>query len=298
MTRRPRPVRYSQPDPRPALAIANQYLQGELLADRAATRLAEGNPFGRFLAGEVLLDQVTKDPTSVVAGHLSRAKEHFTAVVQQTDNGLWQDGYDHAGSRGRAMFRIAQLGVYHSLYAQKVMPKRPAVEAAYRKVLGTAVQVNHHRSKNFQDRITSALDLRGVIGEMAVLLLAQRYALHTEISDEWLPLQSSFSEDHGGNCLADTGAYAWDMNVFAPTGERDLPTRVQSLQVRYANSGSAPTLGPTVHISPDLAMYPGEKFVAEAIINECNFEMQSPERAARLTENLDTRTERLLNILG
>jgi len=45
-------------------------------------------------------------------------------------------------------------------------------------------------------------------------------------------------------------------------------------------------------------MYTGEKFVAEAIITECNFEMQSPERAARLTDNLDARTEKLLNILG
>jgi hypothetical protein len=148
------------------------------------------------------------------------------------------------------------------------------------------------------DRLDSAIEVRGALGEMAILLLAQRYALREVGCEEWLPLQSTFSEDNGGDCLGDSGDFAWDLNIFTPSEDNGLPDKTYNLQIKNFNDETGdPPLGPTLYINPDLVLRPDDSWVYGKIIAACDFEAQSPGGSERLTRELNARTERLLNVL-
>lgn len=275
-----------RPPRRPLLEVANQYLHGELSAYNAAGQLTNKGPLGKLLAGEVLLDEAARGERHMASSLLQFAKENLGGVVSQTEQGTWKDGYDHAGSLAKARMRLAQFKALTTVYSKRMMPQRATVQGMYSKLLSRAVTTADTVRLNPHDRLASAIEVRGVLGEMAVLLLAQRYALREADSDVWLPLQSLFSEDSGGDCVMDTDAYAWDLNVLTPGGNG--PETTYTLQIKSIDQGETPK-GPTLYIASDLALQPG------AIITACDLEAQSPDQATHLTQELDARTEKLLN---
>ena len=197
-------------------------------------------------------------------------------------------------SRVRAGMRLAQLKLVELLYSKKSLPQTPATaESAYCKLLKHATATNEATRPFRTDRRDSAIEVRGLLGEMAVLLLAQRIALRGEASDRWLALQSSFSEDHGGDCLVNTGAPAWDLDVFTP-GQDAVPKLAYTLQVKSANLRPSSPTAPTVYINPDLALCDGESGIISKVIEECNAEISATPSAAPAAERLDRRTTQLL----
>lgn len=281
-----------------ALTIANEYLHGELPAQNAAYDLRRQGPFGKLLAGEVLLDQVTTDEPRMVSTRVTLARRDHEGVVAQTNGGQWRDGYDHIGSRVKAQMRLAQIEALAHIYRKSALPPHATVEKMYTKLLENATAALDWARLNRSSKVDSAMELRGTLGKYAVLLLAQRHALQEIGCEDWLPLQSSFSEDHAGDCLTDTGAYAWDLNIFTP-GVGNEPQKTYSLKIRNYNDGSSPTpSGPTLYIYPDLMLRPTEQWTGQQIIASCDLEVRTPDRAARVTQELDARAEKLLDILG
>lgn len=277
------------------LTIANQYLHEELPAFSAARQLTTKGPFGKWLAAEVLLDAAAHREKRAASTLLASAQQNYSGVISQTEGGTWRDGYDHADSRVRTHMRLTQFKALRDVVSRGRMPSPGTVEAMYNKLLNRAVSTAEAVRQNHRDRIDSAIRVRGTLGEMAVLLLAQRYALREVGCDVWLPLQSFFSEDSGGDCLAETNTYAWDLSVFTPNAAA-RPELTHMLQIKDMNRGEDER-GPTLYISPDLALQPTETFVTQAIIAACEFEAQAPSQAGRLTRELDARTERLVELL-
>lgn len=282
----------------PQLEIANAYLQGELQASNAASLLVKGDPFGMLLAGEVLLDQATKDSRHMVSTYVRRADGHFNRVIQETNEGFWKDGYDHASSRARAQVRLAQLSVFQLIYAKGILPGRDVTKGMYRNLARLGSQLVESRLQNVTDKYDSAMELRGVVSELSVLLLGQRYALREVGSQEWLPLQSSFSEDNGGSCVERTENFAWDINIFTAGRSGSWPEQTYAFQVKnLKNNIVNEELGPTLYVIPDLSLQAGERSTAHYIIRDCNNEMRFPQ-AGSVTEALNARTEKLLDFLG
>jgi len=281
------------------LTIANRYLHGEVGAETAAKQLTTKGPFGKLLAGEVLLDRMTTSPASFASTYSTRARQQYNGVVEQTKSGQWKDGYDHAGSRIRAQMRLAQLTALETLYSKRKLPAERSAEVMYNRLLSlgrTAIDSRHGRPLS---KVDSAIEERGMLNELAVLLLAQRFAIREVGSDEWFPFQSSFSEDTAGDCLERRpDDYTWDLNVFTRPVQGSIPDKTYTLQIRQSNyRKTGPPTGPTLYVNPDLILKPDERGVSEKIITACAFEADDPLGAARLSQELDARTEKLLTVL-
>ena len=278
--------------------IANQYLHGELPAERAAALLRGTNPYGMLLAGEVISDHLTKDTPHMASTWSRTAAAYYKRVVAETDGGLWRDDFDHAGSRVKAQMRLAQLPALEAMHGRRAFPQTRTVKTMYGNLLRVAIEAFNSTHANTRDRVSSAMEVRGALGELAVLLLAQRHALREIGRTNWLPLQSAYPEKHGGDCLAKTGAYTWDLNVFTHADKNNTPTPTHRLQIRkHLDDADSPPVGPTLYISPDLSLRHNERWVSERIIASCEVEARSPEPAPQLTAELDARTKLLLDIL-
>lgn len=287
-----------RPSTRRQLTIANQYLHGELPAERAVTLLKRTDPFGRLLGGEVALDYMTKDSPHMASTWGMMASREYQAVVSQTQSGVWRDGYDHAGSRIKAQMRLAQITTQETMHRRTALPPRSTVETMYRALLKIAATTAENASATRFSRVDSAIEVRGSLGKVAVLLLTQRLALREIGCDAWLPLQSSFSEDNAGDCMNNFGDYVWDLNIFTPSGDNGSPSAAHRLKIRdHRGEHSTPAAGPTIYIDPDLRLRSGEHRLAEKIIAGCDLEAQSPASATRLTRELDARTALLLDVL-
>jgi hypothetical protein len=102
-----------------------------------------------------------------------------------------------------------------TLYSKQRLPQRPTVEDMYGWRVKLAHATNEAERPYRSDRRPSPVRVRSVLGEMVVLLLAQRLGLRNNLPDKWLPLQSTLTE-RGDDCLTDSGRYVWDIDIFTP----------------------------------------------------------------------------------
>lgn len=270
------------------LATANSYLQGKRDLDYTVKRLRNHGSFGFLLAGELLLEQALIADPSMSDKLLEDATHCLHRAIR---NNFREDPDTRTNSRDRAAVRITELDLVKSVFIGKKLPSRPAVKIAYEHLTAQALAITDGmRSNNWLDPKTSS-DQLGLLGEVDSLLLGWRADYKEYYGSRRLPLQSSFSEGTGGNCLIKNKTPRWDQNVFRPGSHGQGVKLDQKIEIRHFRTPKPHYPGVRLlTINTDLAIRAGEMEVADTIARHCAFELEYPERSERLTQELDART--------
>ena len=249
-------------------------------------------PFGQLLAGEVFLDAATMG-TGYAGGNIDKAATEYRAVMDNTVPGEM----DYAYSRARAGMRLAQLGVVRRMYADHKMPTRPEIRGMYGALLDHAGETVDLLKPRKSSRHPEIVQVRGALGEMVVLLLSDRYVLrHKEIRD-LVPLQSSYSEDQGGDCLSPTSVFTTDVNMLGLQGE--TVERLRGLLVKaFRGDHGHVESGPTIYLE-DLNLEPWERAsdVCLNTVQECLDERVFSSWDSPVGVRLNERSEKLLDAI-
>ena len=269
------------------LEIANDYLSGEVGYGEARHRLARRGSYGNLIAGELALEEAHKAgkrKSSLVSSYVEQAGISYkrtigTSALETADTKL--------SNILRANVRLAQLSVFNQLFRTLCIPETSTINKMYRDL----TKLGAH----------GLIEVKGTLGELAVLALAQRHSLREVDGQGWLPLQSLFSEDHGGDCLEDKDSSSWDMTIFTQYDHKDPLQETYKIQTKSSLYSPRATGDiTTVSIRPDLLLYPEEgthRVVSEILVG-CMFEISKPDRAQRVTHQLDKRTEQMLDVIG
>ncbi len=143
--------------------------------------------------------------------------------------------------------------------------------------------------------------MSGMIGEIAVLALLQRFAIREIGSNTFSPILSMLREDRRNN-HGSTINHGWDISVFTQLG-RAKPILNYRVQVKTfeQDQSTKPKIDEArisrVVINPDLQVRPGDRYVACNIVNECFRELTDRWAPDTLTDRLDDRTTSLLEYI-
>jgi hypothetical protein len=151
-------------------------------------------------------------------------------------------------------------------------------------------------------------DAAGIMAELAVLLLHQRFVIQRLGDDSMLSLPSRISEDRGptrrrGSHVSD----GWDVSILtkSPDGEPVLTYKVQvkthsktkGRKFIYADDITEVRVNNDLKIAHDASSAETVPMPLRAIILDCNDELLGSADSATI-KRLDERTEKLLDILG
>lgn len=280
-----------------SLTIAEAYLSGEKELGQAVYRLVKRGSFGHLLAGEITLEEASKSSPSLVSSHLNNAKRHYKNA--SSNHVLKQEvGSEHTpGIRARALLRLPQLPIYDAIYRQGELPNQERAASVYRKLIDGAEGMIDAQQERGRDKSRTVTDLTGIMGETAVLLLAQRYALREIGAESWFPATSLYSEDKGlsADCA---GTLPWDVSIFTRISRKDPIDKSYRIQVKNGVDELQSTDDvAVVHVYPDLALREDENRTSALIIRSCMLEFRNPENCERITRDLDARTGQLLDIV-
>lgn len=292
---------------RQSLIIANSYLDGTRGAYEVSNRLKNrDDPFAFYLAGEICLDQASKSNPPVVSSYLRRAREFFKLVKSNTPV---LERKEQIAVNAKARLKLAQLALYETLFRDQRLPSRSSVTGIYHNISNIAMRMLRDHREFKGDRSKSVSELYGAISEASVLLLGLRATLSIDGlgPETWFPISSTFSEDHGGDCLGRVDGSSWDINIFTRLSTDDEVDRTYRLQVK-TNKPEDITNGQIsdgglifIGVNPDLSLTGSERrygYTPEQIIRECYNEIFNRDNSNEQTLNLDARQDMLLELLG
>lgn len=287
------------------LEIMNDYLNEEILYEEAKSRLiTKKSSTSDFLIGELAIEECyrqTPDRWSFVSSYLEVAKASYSKVV----NNVRKERSDvYASNKLRSGLRLAQLPTLEPVLKLDKIPDLTTFTSMYSKIINLGDTTLKTYPEVFRDKHDTTIEVKGVLGEIAFLALAQRHSLREVNGEGWLPLQSFFSQDHGGDCLQKTDGLAWDMTIFTqydPSHPLESTYKIQD-KLSFVNPTTRVCNDiTTVGIYPDLQIRQSEhsSTIVRSIIAGCKFEFDAidPTKAERITRDLDKRTEKLLEII-
>lgn len=303
MKSNPQPTSFINPSE--CREIANQYLQDCTPIESVVSELEKGGAYGQYIAGELLTEEAWRvrsynGPKPEIASLLAKASNSFCKVPVRADD---------VSLRSQA--RQIQSMAVRSILTRDTLPSPQTTrEMNHRLVEVGHVALNTLRMIGQTELDDKTAALFGFAAEMAILTLAQRHTIRESTTSEWLPLQSSFSEDHGGNCSSYGLKLStpWDITIFTQY-DRGLPPestyQLQVKSVRYYKPGSQPMDTDSdvsqIILAPDFSLAPsGQKAfpIVSRILGAVQIERDNPEAAAeRITPLLDRQTEILLDII-
>lgn len=280
---------------RASLEIANGFLHEEITPYRAIEKLKKvGLPISLLFAGEIAIESAHSDSPTLATSWLRYAKQHLDTAVDKAKD---PDHYDPS-SQLRALVKKAHLKPYAHVLTHDTLPGAGLVTPMYDRLIQIGRSFSQITPEEMQEiSEDSRIEIAGTLGELAVLLLGQRYALNTIGCNTWLPMQSKFSEDHGGDCLNHTDEFTWDIGIHTHTAPEPIE-QSYAVQIKTSDTNTDLAPGPGVlFISPDLALYPGEKIIPRIIITSCFYEQDPTINHDRISADLDARTEKFLDCL-
>ncbi len=141
-------------------------------------------------------------------------------------------------------------------------------------------------------------DCIGILGEVAVLGLAQRFSVKHGLTDCWQASSSLIGDDRG---KVRRGAIrdGWDIDVWSKLDDRlpELSYRVRVKSSNYLVKSYREGIQ-VVSISPDLALADNEQtLLGLRIVQELNNEQSGAGSRNRISRVLNRRTEKLLDAL-
>lgn len=280
------------------LQIANSYLQGDIEFGEANYRLKNRNSHSNLILGEIALEEaklaIDRD-FSIASTQFNYAKQCFQKAANPP---RYESLASKESSQIKAHLRLTQFPALPKVLIDRKLPERGVVRGMYERMIGLGNDTLKFIPDIFNRNDNSAIELKGILGEMAVMSLAQRYSLRDGSSQVWLPIQSMFSEDHGGNCIAETDEESWDMSIFTQYDLDDPVKLPYKIQIKTAARRYEQDNGVTyVNICPDLKLHNKEdpRSVIGSILVGCSLEIKRPNKCERITDLLDQRTEMLLD---
>ncbi len=292
--------------PRPnykCLEIANRYLQEEMEFGEAKRRIIHASKyssFGHLILGELSLEQahrVSQSDPSLVSTYMELARSRYRSASE--DNTEPDD--ISLSNRLRANMRLAQANVLEYILKKQQIPELPLIQSMYKRLLGVGAHALKDNPNIYRDTHDTMLEVKGTLPEIALLALAQRHAIRDIGGEGWLPLQSFFSQDHGGDCTKKTNKPAWDMTIFTQYDLKDRLEPTYKIQTKtYLPEPVEDINGvTTVRLHPDIGLsWENTRQTLGSIIIGCQLELHDPEGSTRITEDLDKRQEKFLDIIG
>jgi len=274
-----------------ALSHADDYLKGTIDIDEATHKLEKRKAFGRYLIGELVLEKSSESSPRDSNHWLAFARRNFKFARDSLDPRTTLPLRAKSGSK------LNQLDIFKGIHVNNKLPVLSLTSESYKNILFETKKYQDIADTSPTSKINEDLEMRGHLGVMAVLLLLQRFSMNEMEEGTWTPLQSYFSEDHGGSCLSKSDIPTWDINIFTKLGRDEPINKTYNLQVK--SNKNAYTLAKdrgadTIYIREDLRLSQYEQRVASFIIHAAYFEMTRPNDSSRISYDLDSRTEKLL----
>jgi len=273
-----------------AFGVADSYLKNEIDIEEAINGLKRSG-FGKFLIGEIAIEQSSQVKPSEAPYWLRVARGNYNSVIRSNDPKI------HLATKSKAELRIAQLSLFREVNFYERLPNHDKTYEAYKQILGLSKELLDYSSIAPYSKNNVDIEIRGIIGEAAVLLMLQRFSMREMPEATWAPLQSYFSEDHGGTCISKSDKPSWDINIFTQLG-RDEPIektyQIQVKNIKNLYSRDCSESQEVIYIREDLRLSKDEKPIS-SIIHSLDIENERPDSAERITKMLDERTEKMLD---
>lgn len=286
------------------LEIMNDYLHEELRYEEAKSKLTVKNSStSDFLIGELTVEECFRLGTtrwSLISSHLEQAKASYKKVIRNVHQ---ENPETNASNKLRSGLRLAQIPSLNSILKSDQIPNLSTFTSMYSKIVNLGATTLAAYPDVFVDQHDTTLEVKGTLGEIALLALAQRHSLREVNGEGWLPLQSFFSQDHGGDCQENTEGHAWDMTIFTqydPDCPLESTYKIQD-KIFFDGQNRVNNDITTIGVRPDLQIRQNEysSTIIKSILLGCQIEYNAvePRKAERITSELDFRTNKLLSIL-
>ena len=280
----------------PPVYDLHRYIDGKVDAATTCMNLDACSPQGNLFAGEIAIEQAKRHTKKANAfAWLSYANLALTRAVNLDQQYGKPIGYIGA----RAIVQISQLPLHALIMDRNQLPDKKTASDIYNTTVSAGMELlkSIHLPEVYNDDEARA-HAQGTLSEIAVLSLAQRFALREIGSDTWFPHFSLVSEDKK-NRKGSSVNHKWDITILGDMG--DGPVVEERIEVKTSKHHIDPLLQisspiKSVFVSPDLALSKRERSVPEVIIDECNLELFQPS-IATISRRLDERTEQFLDRL-
>lgn len=292
------------------LHILNNLRSGLIGQDQAVKNFAKTNtPLGWLLAGQVYLESAIRPKKNYQSQiYINNAGEMFNRCINMNVNNF-RDKYTDLSYQFRALVHTTLLPTYYFL-TDKKLPPNNVTENMYSNLLNVGKKMvdEYFREKNNtdEDNIINKSKLYGLISEVGVLALLQRFSIKEDGigSDTYTATLTTFSDDFR-NKSGSTINHASDINVYTKLSDNDPTTLSYAVQVKSNKYQGTYEINPNtirmedekgisrIYLNPDLKLGEWDKFVGSNILSECYGETENK----NFTQKLDERTERLLENL-
>lgn len=274
------------------LSILIGYLNGKCSYKQARHTLNSSTPQGQVWAGEIALENAHKYND---LDYLGEAQTSFDKAL----GSLALSG-NSPELVARAKIRNSHLPVDGIMIMDGLLPPKKLAEKVYGQTVQIAQDLAEKRKEMYRvNREDDTCDLKGVLGELAVLTLLERTAIYEIGSDNWYPSLSLISQDrnnrHGSS--VDRG---WDISIFSDYWGVKMPShKIQVKNSKHAHIEADRRKDIIlVEVDPDMRILPTEKNISETVIRESYLELFLPKSTKVATPNLNTRKELLLDIVN
>jgi hypothetical protein len=272
--------------------------QGRLDHDAAIDKVINTSPEGNLLAGRLALDMAyqaeNKEGAQASFGRAERLFGHALKSVRRAG------GKDNHPVAAHAKLHLAHLPIDTSMVIDRKLPKRSVARKAYAQTIHIGYGLMQADKVGEQAKgDTSRL---GLLGEVAVLSLLERFSIFEIGPEEWSPFMARWSQDMSHNPRHGKKD-GWDIGVMTNiTDDPKLAYRVQvktGTGVRRDYSYEAGIA--EVHVYPDLQLESDpDPRVAGRIITECADELAGFSGGTRdlaVSRRLNDRLDRVLDMM-
>ncbi len=274
---------------------ANRHLDGEA----AIKILGHSTASGIMRAGEICLEQAARaTDKQEITDYLERAKEMFSRAEELSLQARRRRVGDVTA---RSHVQSSYLAINGLKFLEGQLPPRKLAEKAYEETVGIGFTLASEFAKRIDDRNTTGL-MSGTIGELATLALLERFSFREQVgSHTYFPFLTHPSED--ARKRARTGLNSgWDISVFTSDGDSIALDYMLQVKTRRTSKDSSSSiddritlvgLDPDLRISADTNMWIGSQ-----ILTECFAELRGFDHSEIATDQLDERTDLLLDLIG
>ena len=273
------------------IALLHEYLDGKSNYRRTRDFLNRTTADGMIWAGEIAIEQAHKTRNFEFLGE---AKNSFERAIGRM--AISTVSYD---KMAKVKIHQAHLPIHGLMVLHDELPPTELAKNVYQKTISIAnllLQKQCELRALNPDYIDS--NIKGTLGELAVLSLLERIATKDIGSETWFPLIAHVGQDRK-NRPGSTVNHGWDISVFSDiNGIDEVENKLQVKCAHHMDIDRINEDGITlIEIDPDLRLLNTEGNIANIIIRECYQEIFIPNSSLIISKNLDDRSELLLDKL-
>lgn len=197
--------------------VSAKLQQKKIPAAEAYKHLSQLSPKHQIEAGRLAMELANRENDS------NKATVWFEKAMTRFEQARIRSLHDKTAlhlDALKASYLVSQLPAMSRLCFQGTLPDQSTATLTYHRLLETGYTVFEHRHQAATENpeVIKSLEwseVVGLIAEIAVLSLGQRYALRSGITPEtWFPMPASYSQDMLLNRRGSSINHAWDISVL------------------------------------------------------------------------------------